>query len=397
MDQGKTFQRILPIACLGHAINDMYWFILPILLPLIKSDFGLNYIEAGFLFTSYSAISAVGSLLSGALGDRLGRRLIISGGFLITSLAFILCALCETYWQLFLALSLVGAGMSTFHPSMMAHLMNVFSKKRGAVMGIFQFFGWTGTVIMLLVLSFLIGRVLSWREVFGVAALPGIIFAPFFFVVAGPLTVERISQLSAEKGITERSNRKNRIALILFLAANATLAITFFGVISFIPTYMVEAKGFSLVQADYFLTATVLGSLVGSFLSGKMADRLMPLAVIQIMVFAVIPVILFLTVATGPAELVALLVLFGLCNSGVYPPQAAYLAELTPVNVRGRTYGLILSLLGLVGATAPGLVGLIADKVGLSLAFCLGVFPLLLAGFLLFILNNPRFRASCLF
>jgi len=120
--------NILRSASYAHALSDMYWFIFPVLLPLIKEEFGLNYIQAGLLVTSFTIVTGLGSFITGYLGDRFGRRIILSGGFLIASLALMLCSKSSFYWQLLLASGLVGAGASTFHPSTLALLMDLFSK-----------------------------------------------------------------------------------------------------------------------------------------------------------------------------------------------------------------------------------------------------------------------------
>jgi len=118
----KNSRRLLKVSFLGHIFNDMYWFIIPIALPLIKSEFDLNYTQSGLLVSSYTIIGAFGSLITGYVGDRIGRRFILSWGFLLASVALVLCALSYNYWQLFLSLIILGAGISAFHPSMIAVL-----------------------------------------------------------------------------------------------------------------------------------------------------------------------------------------------------------------------------------------------------------------------------------
>ncbi|MFQ5834540.1 MAG: MFS transporter, partial [bacterium] len=125
-----------------------------------------------------------------------------------------------------------------------------------------------------------------------------------------------------------------------------------------------------------------------SFFSGKLVDRFSSLLVIQIVTIAGIPIIFLLTLATSPISLALLLILFGVFYSGVFPPQSVYLADLTSIYARGKIYGLIYCLSILVGAAAPGIIGLLADHLGLILALQLSTIPLILAGALFIYLKT---------
>ena len=385
--------NILRSASHAHALSDMYWFIFPVLLPLIKEEFGLNYIQAGLLVTSFTIVTGLGSFITGYLGDRFGRRIILSGGFLIASLALMLCSKSSFYWQLLLASALVGAGASTFHPSTLALLMDLFSKRRGRVLGTFMLWGWVGSAVMLTGVSYLAGRMLTWRQMIFILAWPGLVFAPFFFRSLSFLTKGQNWQDKAEVKSPPLSQGALSL-LVIFFAANLALTISFYGVINFIPTFMVDVKGLPLEKASYFFVLIAMGGMMGSFFSGKLVDRFSSLLVIQIATIAGIPIIFLLTLAASPISLALLLILFGVFYSGVFPPQNVYLADLTSIYVRGKIYGLIQCLSILVGAAAPGIIGLLADHLGLILALQLSTIPLILAGALfIYLIKSTITRA----
>jgi fucose permease len=176
--------------------------------------------------------------------------------------------------------------------------------------------------------------------------------------------------------------------LIIFFAANLILTISFYGVYNFIPTFMVHAKDISVGKAGYFYIFAATGGMIGSFFSGRLVDRFSSLLVILMATVIAIPVILLLTLATNPINLALLLILFGICYSSVFPPQNVYLANLVSSYALGKTYGLIQCLSILVGAAAPGIMGLLADNLGLISALQLGAIPLLLAGVLFIYLRT---------
>jgi len=379
--------NILRITSFGHALTDMYWLIFPVLLPLIKKEFSLSYTQAGLLITSFTVTTGLGSFVSGYLSDRFNQRIILSGGFLIASLALILCANTSFYWQLLLASLLVGAGASTFHPGTLALLMALFSKRRGKVLGTFMLSGWIGTTVMLAGVSYLAGRMLSWRQIIFILAWPGLIFAPFFFRSLRLRTRKWKSHYQTELESAHLS-QYTLFLLIIFFAANLTLTISFCGVYTFIPTFIVYAKDISVGKAGYFYIFVALGGMIGSFFSGKLVDRFSSLFVIQLTTLTAIPVIFLLTLATNPISLALLLIVFGVCYSSVFPPQNVYLANLISSYALGKTYGLMQCLSILVGAASPGIIGLLADHSGLISALQLGAIPLLPAGALFIYLKT---------
>ena len=387
MSEKNLSANILRSASLGHALNDMYWVIFPALLPLIQKEFALSYAQAGLLITSFIVTAGLGSFITGYLGDRFGQRIILSGGFLICSLALILCARSNFYWELLLISLLLGAGASTFHPSTIALLMNLFSKRRGRVLGIFMLSGWIGVAVMLAAVSYLAGRMLNWRQIVFIFAWPGLIFAPFFFRSLSFLTEKKKEQNKAELKST-RLFHKVLFLLIVFFVANLALTISLYGVYNFIPTFMVHAKGVVLERATRFYIFVAIGGMIGSFFGGKLVDRLSSLPVILITTIIAIPIIFLLTLATNPINLALILVLFGVCYGSIFPAQSVYLANLISAYSLGKTYGLFWCLSILVGATAPGIIGLLADRLGLVSALQIATIPLILAGVLFIYLTT---------
>jgi len=387
MRKTKPSAHLMRTAWIAHGLNDMYWFILPVLLPIIKQEFSLSYVRAGLLVTSFTALTAVGSLVSGYLGDRFGRRIILSGGFVFVSLALVLCALCRSYWQLLFAVGLMGVGVSTFHPSMIALLMDIFPKRRGAVLGTFTLWGWVGTAAALVVISHLTGRALSWRQIYLVMALPGLVFFPLFHRALGRFS-ERHRSARKEEAETGYSGGSNFSALAVFFAANMAITFTFSSVTNFLPTFMVDAKALFVETASYLFVIVVLGGIIGSLVSGRLSDVFQPLLVILAAAVGVIPIILLLTLLEKLVSLAILLVLFGICYAGIFPPRNAYLADLTSIYTRGKIYGSIHFFTILVAAVAPGIMGLMTDRIGFSSALKLSILPLGLAVLLLLYLKR---------
>ncbi len=240
---------------------------------------------------------------------------------------------------------------------------------------------------MLAGVSYLAGRMLSWRQIVFILAWPGLIFAPFFFLSLGSSIKKERPQDKA--GVKTRLSRDALSLLFVFFAANLLLALSLYGVYNFIPTFMVHAKDVVMERATRFYIFVTIGGMIGSFFGGKLVDRLSSLPVILMATIIIIPIILVLTLATSPIGLVLVLVLFGICYGSVFPAQSVYLTNLVSTHSLGKTYGLFWCLSILVGAAAAGIIGLLADHLGLVSALQLSVIPVVLAA-VLFIYLRAR-------
>lgn len=384
-------RRLFRISLVGHIFNDMYWFIIPLLLPIIKEEFSLNYTQSGLLLSSYTMMGAFGSLITGYLGDRRGRRFILSWGFFLGSLALVLCAISNNYWHLFLSLIILGVGISAFHPSMIAVISSNFTQKRGTTLGIFQFWGWMGTLTVVLLISLLLKALSDWRKILIILSIPGFIFAPLFFNSLKTLIKEKKRNKSDSRFILKENNeRVSFLILFIFILANTLFTITYYAVMNFIPTYLVGERAFNVTFASYSFLIVVGGGLFGALLSGKMSDILSSLNSLIIFVLIGGPIIIFLTLFKSYFLLIVTLVLFGISYAGIYPSQQAYLAESTPQKIRGGAYGIIFCVSYIVGAIAPGITGMIADNLSLPSALRIITLPLFLSLIFFFILKRAK-------
>lgn len=84
-DRRETKSK-LRLNALGHFYNDIYFFIIPFLLPLFREEFGINYIQSGLILTTHVALRSIFSLLFGYLGDKYEKRVIIASGFIYSSI-----------------------------------------------------------------------------------------------------------------------------------------------------------------------------------------------------------------------------------------------------------------------------------------------------------------------
>ena len=66
-------------------------------MPMIRTDFSLNYTQSGWLMSAFSITNGISQLPSGWLADRFGRRLMILVSVTGVAIAGILIGLSHSY------------------------------------------------------------------------------------------------------------------------------------------------------------------------------------------------------------------------------------------------------------------------------------------------------------
>ncbi len=116
-------------------------------LSTIRVDFGTTIEALGWTINAYNLSFAVLLLTGAALGDRFGRRRVISIGLTLFTAASIACALAPNVSWLIAARAVQGAGGAMITPVAMALLSSAFPPaERARALGIFS--GLTGLALL---------------------------------------------------------------------------------------------------------------------------------------------------------------------------------------------------------------------------------------------------------
>src|SRR5437763_3129456 len=90
------------------------------LFPLFFAGRGLSLREVSILGALYPAVWGLVQLLTGALSDRLGRKLLISSGMVLQGLAILSLALTMGFVSWAIASALLGVGTAMVYPTLLA-------------------------------------------------------------------------------------------------------------------------------------------------------------------------------------------------------------------------------------------------------------------------------------
>ena len=371
---------------LSHAVNDIYWFVLPSILPLLLEQFGLSYKSAGVILTLYLGAIALFSFIFGKLTDSLSPFTLIGGGFLIASLGFFLLGWAGNVFVFIFFLFVAASGVSTYHPAAYALVSDSTDKQKGTQLGNFEFWGALGIFIMFLLYGALLQKI-SWRGILYVTAFPGIIIGYCFLKIFPRPGKEKQPHFSSSP--RETGSSLSLGVQILFFLALALRILSITAIVNFAPTYLVKERAFSPSSANLVTGVLFLGGMLATLVLGRLVDRFPPFPFILWISALTIPIIWVLAYVQNAIFLMILFFLLGSCWLGFMPAQNYILSSFSSQG-KGQIFGLMMAATTLTNAFAPGLFGLVADRVGISSS--IRFFSLFVAlSFLIFLLLFPHF------
>ena len=119
----------------NNANDALAWGLLPVLLV----SQGFSTVQLGAVASIYPAVWGAGQLLTGALSDRLGRRLPIAAGMWTQALALIWFYNGDSFTQMMSAAGLLGLGTALTYPALLAAVGDLAAPSwRAAAVGIYR-------------------------------------------------------------------------------------------------------------------------------------------------------------------------------------------------------------------------------------------------------------------
>jgi len=142
-----------------------------------------------------------------------------------------------------------------------------------------------------------------------------------------------------------------------------------FGLMSFMPLYLVRELGVETSQAGILFTVMLSGTVIGPFLWGVLSDKVQRKFVVMLVMGSSGLLVYFLPYVSEAVWLVVELFLIGLMFQAVGAILQAALADVTDPSVRSTVYGFFFTAGFGVGAFAPTIFGVITDIFSFNAAF----------------------------
>ncbi len=357
--------KVMSLIGIGHFFSHFYILLLPPLFPLLKGEFGVDYVQLGFAIALLNGVTALTQAPVGFLVDRFGARGILIAGLALFSLSIGLVGVWPSYPVLLLLMVLAGLGNSVFHPADYAILSAAVDTRRmGRAFSIHTFGGYAGfaaapPVIVALAAAF------GWRLALLLAGVAGLVVSAVMLANSGVLRGDtdalrrRSASSAAGAGWKLLLSPPILMALLFFVMLAFSLGgYTSFSVAALEAIYHVDLAA-ATVPLTVYLTASTLGVLLGGWIADRTRQHHQVVAGCFLLVAlfsAAVPLL------KPPILLVSLLFAgAGLFSGVVAPSRDMMVRAVTPPGSSGKVFGFVTTGFSIGGIAGPLLFGLVLD------------------------------------
>ena len=381
--------------------------------PLVQNEFHVSNAQIGYLTSAFLGFYMIAAPFTGPLADRYSRRLIIFFGATFWSALTLFTAVTHTYWELLVRHTLVGIGEATFVTIAPTFVADLFpEQKRGRIFGIFYLAIPVGTAAGY-ILGGKLGAAHGWRFPFYIAAAPGFLLALAMLFIPEPERgrLDTVPEQLYEASVPQDVSLLKRIPLTgfsylkrLYLAVfrnpafwTATLgmaAMTFAlgGIQVWMPTFLSRVRGYTLESANFtFGLIVVVDGIVASLAGGWLGDYLLPRMkgayyfVSAVSMALGIPFMIVALFNPGRLMLPAIAIAAFLLLFNTSPLNAAVVNSVG-AHIRATAIAFNIFILHFLGdVPSPTMMGWLADKHSLQLAFILPVIAMGVSALILFL------------
>jgi len=381
-DTGYEWKAVLLLG-LGFGLVGLdRWIIAPLFPCMVSSDIapgcgapglGLDYQAIGNLVGVLGLVWGIFAAISGRISDAIGHRKILIPAILLFSLMSGFSGMAGGLASLIAIRGLMGMMEGSYCPtSFTATAAAAHPSRRGFLQGLqqsgFALFGFgLGPIIATQLLT-----VVSWRMVFWVVAIPGILVGVLLFFVLrepkdtqGGAAVGAVTAGHGGGGYLEVIKSRNIVVCMLALMCAMACIFVLGGML---PNYLTDYLKLTPTQMGFVTSALGFGGFFGQFGVPGISDRIgrRPTAVLAF-IGAAVTVWLFMGIGPTPNSLFLMLFLVSFFSLG----NVALITG--PIATESAPVGLISSAIGIVVATGEIFGGGIAPSIGGAIAQSKGI------------------------
>jgi len=364
------FSGLLPLFVLAHFGHHVSGAMLRPLMPMIRTDLGLNYTQAGVVLSAFAVTSGISQLPGGWLADRFGPRAVVGIGVSGVAVAGLLIGLSHSYAALIVFLVVAAIMGGGYHPAAAATISaSVAPERRGRALGI-HLIGGSSAFWVVPLIAAPIAIAWGWRSSYVTLAVPTIVLGIVLYALIGRLTqAEADERQAVHDGSSATPARIRWRQLVPFVVMSVATGTMVQSVSGYLSLYAVDRLGVAETTAAILVAISPAVGLFAAPLGGYLSDRVGRVPVLMAVSYLAVPLIYLLGVAPNVLTLAVVIFFIGVVSMTRMPTSEAYIAEHTPERRRSTMLGVYF----FAGAEVSGLltpaVGYLIDRNGFSSSY----------------------------
>lgn len=363
-----TVMTIILSVSFCHLLNDMMQSLLASIYPMIKTDFGLDFVQIGIITLAFQLTASVLQPMVGLYTDRKPQPYSLSVGMGFTMVGLILLAFATGFATLLVGAAMVGIGSSIFHPESSRVARLASGGRHGLAQSVFQVGGNFGAAIGPLLAAFIVlpngQKSVAW---FCVAAMAGM---AILYRVGSWYRENAPQRLAAGRASGATSTLPRRtvvisIAILIVLTFSKNFYLASFS--SYFTFYLMDRFDLSVQSAQIHLFLFLGAAAVGTILGGPIGDAIGRKPVIWLSILGVLP----FSLALPYVDLFwtnVFVTIIGFVMASAFPAIVVYAQELVPGKV-GMIAGLFFGFAFGMGGIGAAVLGYLADVTSIGFVY----------------------------
>jgi MFS transporter, FSR family, fosmidomycin resistance protein len=357
--------KVIGLVAVAHFMSHVHGMLLPPILGQVKEAFGVSYTQVALAITVFNIASALLQTPTGFLVDRIGARMMLTGGLILSGGAITAAALLPGYWFFIIAYGLMGVANTVYHPADYSILSAAIDgKKIGKAFSVHTFAGYLGFGVTP---ALVLGTAVLWGWHGAFLFVAGLTFAvAILLLVAGSVLPRAVRKPMGP------SKAETKVGLGLLLSPPILRNLLFFfclamasgGIQTFTVVGMAAIHGTPASVANVALSGFLLFSAGGVLLGGIIADRTPHHEKVAALGFACTSTmaILMAWVNMPAALLIGVMSLGGLLNGIIQPSRDMMVRAVTPAGSFGKVFGFVTTGFNFGGVISPLLYAWLMDR-----------------------------------
>jgi predicted MFS family arabinose efflux permease len=354
---------VLMITWLGWISIYLARSVLPPVLPVLSSELGLTYTQAGLLETAYLLGYIIIKLPAGALSQKYGARKVLASSMIGYGASTFLISGAQGFSHIFIMRFLVGLFQGVHLPVANALLSDRFGDKQSRAIGFNESGANVGNTLAFPVAVSILS-VWGWRTAFIVLSIPAFLLSAATFVV-----MKDEPRVQTEKK-EENGNLRDYIGVLFpYALSHATYNLVLRTTFTFTPSFLVEFRGMEVAAAGFMAMVLPFAGIFTKMGSGFIMERLGARKAIC-GASALSAVFLTCLVVFPGSSLISLnLLVLGLTLYSFSPIIYASTTGSLPSGLKAMGLGFVTMFGNIVGAFSTSVVGFLIDNRGYGYTF----------------------------